>query len=98
MGADASAARFDHHQHGRLHAADLERSAAIDNAPGRKAERRVASDPCARFVPDHVYLWEDEFLEVLPGLGTPRYDPIKAITFHTRSTSKFYGDDYAVPA
>jgi isopenicillin N synthase-like dioxygenase len=44
----------------------------------------------------NVYLWEDEILEVLPGLGEPRYPPIKAITFHTRSTSKFYGDDYAV--
>jgi len=43
-----------------------------------------------------VYVWEDEILEVLPGLGQPRYEPIKAITFHTRSTSKFYGDDYAV--
>jgi isopenicillin N synthase-like dioxygenase len=46
--------------------------------------------------PMAVYVWEDELLEVLPGLGTPRYDPIKAIAFHTRSTSKFYGDDYAV--
>jgi hypothetical protein len=46
--------------------------------------------------PTNVYLWEDEVLEVLSGLGLPRYDPIKAITFHTRSTSKFYGDDYAV--
>jgi isopenicillin N synthase-like dioxygenase len=44
----------------------------------------------------NIYLWEDEMLEVLPGLGTPKYPPIKAITFHTRSTSKFYGDDYAV--
>jgi isopenicillin N synthase-like dioxygenase len=44
----------------------------------------------------NVYLWEDEMLEVLPGLGKPKYPPIKAITFHTRSTSKFYGDDYAV--
>lgn len=35
-------------------------------------------------------------LEVLPGLGAPRCEPIKAITFHTRSTSKFYGDGYAV--
>jgi isopenicillin N synthase-like dioxygenase len=43
-----------------------------------------------------VYLWENEILDVLPGLGTPKYDPIKAIAFHTRSTSKFYGDDYAV--
>ena len=46
--------------------------------------------------PMAVYVWEDEVLEVLPGLGEPRYPPIKAITFHTRSTSKFYGDDYAV--
>jgi isopenicillin N synthase-like dioxygenase len=48
--------------------------------------------------PMAVYVWEDEVLEVLPGLGAPRYPPIKAITFHTRSTSKFYGDDYAVEA
>ena len=46
--------------------------------------------------PMAVYVWEDEMLQVLPGLENPKYDPIKAITFHTRSTSKFYGDDYAV--
>ncbi|MCL6682633.1 2-oxoglutarate and iron-dependent oxygenase domain-containing protein [Sphingomonas alba] len=46
--------------------------------------------------PMAVYVWEDEVLEVLPGLGEAHYEPIKAITFHTRSTSKFYGDDYAV--
>lgn len=46
--------------------------------------------------PMAVYVAEDEVLEVLPGLGEPKYDPIRAITFHTRSTSKFYGDDYAV--
>jgi isopenicillin N synthase-like dioxygenase len=44
----------------------------------------------------NVYLWEDEMLEVLPGLGAAKYPPVKAITFHTRSTSKFYGEDYAV--
>ena len=43
-----------------------------------------------------VYVWENEILDVLPGLGEPHYEPIKAIAFHTRSTSKFYGDDYAV--
>jgi isopenicillin N synthase-like dioxygenase len=46
--------------------------------------------------PMAVYVWEDEVLEVLPGLGQPKYEPVKAIAFHTRSTSKFYGDDYAV--
>jgi len=43
-----------------------------------------------------AYVWEDEILEVLPGLDNPKYEPIKAITFHTRTTAKFYGDDYAV--
>jgi isopenicillin N synthase-like dioxygenase len=46
--------------------------------------------------PMAVYVWENEMLEVLPGLGEPKYPPVKAIAFHTRSTSKFYGDDYAV--
>jgi isopenicillin N synthase-like dioxygenase len=60
--------------------------------PGDGSHRREArvSFPMA------VYVWENEMLEVLPGLGPPRYEPIKAIAFHTRSTSKFYGDDYAV--
>lgn len=48
--------------------------------------------------PMAVYVWENELLEVLPGLGEPKYPPVKAIAFHTRSTSKFYGDDYAVDA
>jgi isopenicillin N synthase-like dioxygenase len=46
--------------------------------------------------PMAVYVWEDELLEVLPGLGPPKYEPIKAVHFHTRITSKFYGDAYAV--
>ena len=46
--------------------------------------------------PMAVYVWEDEMLEVLPELGPPKYEPVKAVAFHTRSTSKFYGDDYAV--
>ena len=47
-------------------------------------------------IPMAIYLWEDEILEVLPGLGPPKYEPIQAIQFHTRITSKYYGDDYAV--
>ena len=43
-----------------------------------------------------VYVWEDELLEGLPGLGPAKYPPIKAVHFHTRTTSKLYGDDYAV--
>ena len=46
--------------------------------------------------PMAIYLWEDEVLEVLPGLGPAKYPPVKALPFHTRITSKYYGDDYAV--
>jgi isopenicillin N synthase-like dioxygenase len=56
--------------------------------PGR-SEARVS-------FPMAVYVWEDELLEVLPGLGEPKYEPITAIRFHTAITSKYYGDDYAV--
>jgi isopenicillin N synthase-like dioxygenase len=45
--------------------------------------------------PMNVYLREEELLEVLPGLPNPKYPPVKAITFHTRITSKYYGEDYA---
>jgi hypothetical protein len=62
---------------------------------GKPADGSHTDTPRVSF-PMAVYVWEDEVLEVLPGLDQPKYDPIKAITFHTRSTSKFYGDDYAV--
>ena len=44
--------------------------------------------------PMAVYVWEEEMLEVLPCCGEPKYEPINAETFHTRITSKYYGDDY----
>ena len=62
---------------------------------GKPSDRSHLTNPRVSF-PTNVYLWEDQVLEVLPGLGTPLYDPIEAIAFHTRSTSKFYGDEYAV--
>lgn len=62
---------------------------------GKPADRSHLSQPRISF-PMAVYVWEDELLEVLPGLGEPKYPPVKAIAFHTRSTSKFYGDGYAV--
>ena len=31
-----------------------------------------------------------------PGLGPAKYEPVRAIEFHTRTTAKYYGDDYAV--
>jgi isopenicillin N synthase-like dioxygenase len=62
---------------------------------GKPADGSHLGQPRVSF-PMAVYLWEDELLEVLPGLGEPKYEPVKAIAFHTRSTAKFYGDDYAV--
>ncbi|MEQ9425662.1 MAG: 2OG-Fe(II) oxygenase family protein [Cyclobacteriaceae bacterium] len=47
-------------------------------------------------IPMAVYVWEDEILEVLPGLEPVKYEPISAIKFHTGITSKYYGDEYAV--
>ena len=62
---------------------------------GKPVDRSHRGQPRVSF-PIAVYVWEDELLEVLPGLGEPKYPPVKAIQFHTRSTSKFYGEDYAV--
>ncbi|HEY8131065.1 MAG TPA: 2OG-Fe(II) oxygenase family protein [Thermoanaerobaculia bacterium] len=59
--------------------------------PQQRGQTRVS-------FPMAVYVWEEEMLEVLPGLSNPKYPPVKAIEFHTSITSKFYGDDYAVKA
>jgi isopenicillin N synthase-like dioxygenase len=64
---------------------------------GKPADGSHRLSPRVSF-PMAVYVWEDELLEVLPELGPAKYEPVKAIAFHTRSTSKFYGDDYAVDA
>lgn len=61
---------------------------------GKPSDRSHLLKPRTSFA-TNVYLWEDEILEVFPGLGTPRYEPVKAIRFHTQSTAKFYGDEYA---
>jgi len=57
--------------------------------PALRAQGRV-SFPLAAYLPP------EDVLRVLPGLGPPRYEPIRVITFHTRTTAKFYGDAYAV--
>lgn len=62
---------------------------------GKPIERRLYDEPRVTF-PMAIYVWEEEILEVLPGLGEPKYEPISEIKFHTKTTSKYYGDDYAV--
>lgn len=54
------------------------------------ARRSRVSFPLAAYLPEY------DVLRVLPGLANPKYEPIKVITFHTRTTAKFYGDGYAV--
>ena len=44
--------------------------------------------------PLFVYLRETEMIEVLPCFDPPRYEPIRALTFHTNITRKFYGASY----
>jgi isopenicillin N synthase-like dioxygenase len=55
----------------------------------------LAAKPRVSF-PLAAYLKPDDILEVLPGIPNPKYEPIRVITFHTRTTAKFYGDAYAV--
>ncbi len=54
------------------------------------AARSRVSFPLAAYVPP------TDILRVLPGLTDPHYEPISAITFHTRTTAKFYGQDHVV--
>jgi isopenicillin N synthase-like dioxygenase len=84
-----------------LNTGDYMQRITNDRLPSTTHRVSLPRDPALRrgtrvSFPMAIYLWEDEVLEVLPGLGPPKYEPIKAITFHTRTTSKYYGDDYAV--
>jgi isopenicillin N synthase-like dioxygenase len=62
---------------------------SVPRAPALQTRARVS-------FATNVYLREDEWLEVLPGLPEPRYPPVRALQFHTRTTAKYYGDGYAV--
>jgi isopenicillin N synthase-like dioxygenase len=72
---------------------DLLRSTTHRVSPPRDPAQRGAMRTS---IPLAAYFRPNEMLEVLPGLGEPKYEPIPVVTFHTRTTAKFYGDDYAV--
>ncbi|MGY8985349.1 MAG: 2OG-Fe(II) oxygenase family protein [Sphingomonadales bacterium] len=61
----------------------------VAQPPGEVSKKQVRIS-----LPMAVYVWENEILEVLPGLGEAKYPPIPAEEFHTKITSKYYGDDY----
>jgi isopenicillin N synthase-like dioxygenase len=84
-----------------LNTGDYMQRLSNDVLPSTTHRVSLPRDPALRrrprvSFPMAIYLWEQELLEVLPGLGEPRYEPVKAIAFHTRITSKYYGDGYAV--
>jgi isopenicillin N synthase-like dioxygenase len=84
-----------------LNTGDYMQRISNDILPSTTHRVSLPRDPALRrqtrvSFPLAVYVWEDEMLEVLPGLEPAKYEPIKAIQFHTRTTSKLYGDDYAV--
>ena len=84
-----------------LNTGDYVQRISNDFLPSTTHRVSLPRDPALRRAgrvsfPMAVYLWEDEVLEVLPQLGAPKYEPIKALHFHTKITSKYYGDDYAV--
>jgi isopenicillin N synthase-like dioxygenase len=85
-----------------LNTGDYMQRITNDILPSTTHRVSVPRDPALRrqlrvSFPMAIYVWEDEVLEVLPGLAPPKYEPIKAVLFHTRTTSKLYGDEYAVP-
>jgi isopenicillin N synthase-like dioxygenase len=84
-----------------LNTGDYMQRITNDRLPSTTHRVSQPRDPAARLrdrisFPLAVYVWEDEMLEVLPGLGEPKYPPVSAISFHTHTTAKYYGADYAV--
>ena len=80
-----------------LNAGDYMQRISNDILPSTTHRVSLPRDEAARragrvSLPMAVYVWEDEVLEVLPGLGSAKYGPVKAIEFHTRTTSKYYGE------
>lgn len=84
-----------------LNTGDYLQRLSNDILPSTTHRVSAPRDPALRLrarvsFPLAAYLPPDDVLAPLPGTGAPRYEPIKVITFHTRTTAKFYGDDYAV--
>ena len=86
-----------------LNTGDYMQRITNDRLPSTTHRCSQPRDPALQRVPRisfpmAVYVWEQELLEVLPGLGEPKYPPVSALSFHTHTTAKYYGDAYAVDA
>ena len=88
-----------HPEHRRLHAAHQQRHPAFDHASGEPAARPGGAARRPRVAcPWPSTCGKTRCSRCCPVSGPPKYAPIKALEFHTRTTSKYYGDDYAVKA
>lgn len=86
-----------------LNTGDYMQRISNDRLPSTTHRVSQPRDPAAMrrpriSTPMAVYVWEQEMLEVLPGLGEPKYPPVSALAFHTHTTAKYYGAAYAVDA
>lgn len=82
-----------------LNTGDYMQRITNDRLPSTTHRVGVPRDPASRrkprtSFPMAIYVREDEILRVLPNQGEPRYPPVRAEDFHTRITSKYYGDSY----
>lgn len=82
-----------------LNTGDYMQRITNDRLPSTTHRVSAPRDPASRrrprtSFPMAVYVREDEILRVLPNQGAPRYPPVRAEDFHTRITSKYYGDSY----
>jgi isopenicillin N synthase-like dioxygenase len=76
------------------HRVSVPRKARKQGETAARVASTVRTSTVRTSMPLAIYLWENEPLECLPGVGKPKYPPISAIDFHTRVMSKYYGDDY----
>src|SRR3546814_19737654 len=72
-----------------------------DRLPSTTHRVSQPRDPEARrrpriSLPMAIYVWDDEILEVLPGLGEPNFPPVSALAFHTHTTAQYYAPYYSV--
>ena len=96
VGADRGPAGDHRAEHRRLHAADHEQPSPLDHPPGERAAGPRREGEAADLVPDGGSMSrKDEILEVSRTRVRRSTPPVRAPrTFHTRITSKYYGDGY----
>ena len=96
VGAGGRPAGHHRAEHRRLHAADHEQPAAVHHPPGELPPRSRRPQEAPHLVPDGDLRLGGRTPQgpAEPGRTVPLYPPVRAEDFHTRITSKYYGDSY----